>query len=627
MPYPNPYNVTYSYSGFATGLGDGSFPGPQVDNDFATLSAALLDLNNFVRGFTRADGKLANRSVGADQLDTSITVGFGVPTTWEPDVPYTTKSTVFHDGKFWLANVNHSSATFNEAQWNLIVDFADGAGPALETYAYPLAAPGWMSRTTKDRAGDYFFAEEAGVVANTTAAQDDNINNAWEFANTKKKQLILPAGFMNLENSVEQRTAEGRITGRGGRGVRSAWSAFPTQLIWTGAPGGKMFVLDPDGTELLRGPSIENMSLNGNSIAGVQGIVANGRVPDGLINDVGLRNLTDGVVLGIGSTGWELHRAHAYTCTGVGFDLLGDNHFITFLHCRSSGVGAITGIATVRAGSNVDGLHVSNVNLFACDWEARAVLYQIDAVNVRGLAIMGGYMEHNTNLTSFIRFGRAGGPGIVTGFAQMGGTMNGAAGTAYSYEIQNVQGGSVRGVDYRGFTTALWNNAGTAFNMDFDPANNFIDYATVGSGTGLTSDVFGGANTTKGFTKQARGRLITASASLTSTTFAVAGANLSIDKFACNARAARKITANLKVALTGTSATFRVMYSTDNFVTSNVQVGSDYVVTAGGIVPIIDQHTSLNDTACKYRIEYKVAASASIVLGADSSILVEEVRN
>lgn len=58
MAYPTLYDVDYSYTGFAAGLGDGSFPGSQLDNDLAGLVAAQASLSAFLETSFRSDGVL-----------------------------------------------------------------------------------------------------------------------------------------------------------------------------------------------------------------------------------------------------------------------------------------------------------------------------------------------------------------------------------------------------------------------------------------------------------------------------------------------------------------------------------------------------------------------------------------
>ena len=63
MPYPTIYDVTYSYTGFQAALGDGSFPGTQLDADMAGLSDSIASIEAFIRMAFRSDGVLKAASL------------------------------------------------------------------------------------------------------------------------------------------------------------------------------------------------------------------------------------------------------------------------------------------------------------------------------------------------------------------------------------------------------------------------------------------------------------------------------------------------------------------------------------------------------------------------------------
>jgi hypothetical protein len=76
VSYPDKIDVSYSYTGFASGLGDGSFPGAQVDADLAGIEASANALNDFVRAVVRADKRLANGLVTPDTLSSEARAAF-----------------------------------------------------------------------------------------------------------------------------------------------------------------------------------------------------------------------------------------------------------------------------------------------------------------------------------------------------------------------------------------------------------------------------------------------------------------------------------------------------------------------------------------------------------------------
>lgn len=56
MAYPTIYDIEYSYTGFSASLGDGSFPGTQLDADLAGLDTGQQNIVNFMQSFVRSDG-------------------------------------------------------------------------------------------------------------------------------------------------------------------------------------------------------------------------------------------------------------------------------------------------------------------------------------------------------------------------------------------------------------------------------------------------------------------------------------------------------------------------------------------------------------------------------------------
>jgi hypothetical protein len=136
MAYPNYPAVDYSYSDWALSQGDASFPGTQVDNDFAGLVAAVTNLNNFVRAITRSDGKLKNGLVTDEALSTELIVGIPEPTTWVTAKAYAVGDYVFNGAGLYRCMTAHTSGTFSTdlaaSKWSIRLDassltIADGS--------------------------------------------------------------------------------------------------------------------------------------------------------------------------------------------------------------------------------------------------------------------------------------------------------------------------------------------------------------------------------------------------------------------------------------------------------------------------------------------------------------------
>jgi hypothetical protein len=74
MAYPTAPSISYSYTGFAQGLGDGSFPGSQMDNDLQRLATSVSDIAAFLRLFSTSEGRIsANAIPGTEDLDDLVT--------------------------------------------------------------------------------------------------------------------------------------------------------------------------------------------------------------------------------------------------------------------------------------------------------------------------------------------------------------------------------------------------------------------------------------------------------------------------------------------------------------------------------------------------------------------------
>jgi hypothetical protein len=86
-----------------------------VNGDLDSVKASVAEIIDFLKTSIRSDGRLANGSVGVNQLDATFQLGFSLPTMWEPNVEYTTDSTVLHANKFYIANVAHRSMASTRA--------------------------------------------------------------------------------------------------------------------------------------------------------------------------------------------------------------------------------------------------------------------------------------------------------------------------------------------------------------------------------------------------------------------------------------------------------------------------------------------------------------------------------
>lgn len=133
MTLPTKPTLDYSYTAFAQGLGNGTFPGSRLDNDLANLKDAIDETIDFTSAVIRADGKLQNGVVTAASLDTSVTVGVSAPRPRAASTAYAVNASVSANNGFYICVLAHTSSAsfasdFGAGFWQLIAQFS------IETY-------------------------------------------------------------------------------------------------------------------------------------------------------------------------------------------------------------------------------------------------------------------------------------------------------------------------------------------------------------------------------------------------------------------------------------------------------------------------------------------------------------
>lgn len=112
MPYPDLYDVTYSYTGFQQSQGDNSFPGTQIDADLAGLQSSVFGTAAFLQNIIRSDGRLKNGIVTIDSLSSEFTLEFPLATAWQTATAYSTTQSVVQASNIYRAAVAHTSGVF-----------------------------------------------------------------------------------------------------------------------------------------------------------------------------------------------------------------------------------------------------------------------------------------------------------------------------------------------------------------------------------------------------------------------------------------------------------------------------------------------------------------------------------
>lgn len=129
MADPTKYVPAYSYSGWQATNPTRPLPADEVDNDLANVSRSVNETIDALKQIRRSDGKLANQSVGPDQLSPALTIGFTFTGMWVDGRSYSAGDGVVKDDTFYSAKVAHtadvSNAPGNDAYWNELYSLND----------------------------------------------------------------------------------------------------------------------------------------------------------------------------------------------------------------------------------------------------------------------------------------------------------------------------------------------------------------------------------------------------------------------------------------------------------------------------------------------------------------------
>ncbi|WP_156464266.1 hypothetical protein [Afipia sp. Root123D2] len=198
MPQPTPYDRQNSFSLHSAQNPSSPQRGTDLDIEFNAVKVSLDETQGNLKRIQSDDGRLAPGSVGRDQLDSSITIGFKSPLPWTTDTLYTVDvSTVFNEAKFYTALETHTSgAVFDASKWRLVADLSVAA--ALPDGGVTEAKIADAAVTSAKIATNAVVNSKIGASAVTTAKIADAAVTLVKMAAAVPAQLrdlILPAGL------------------------------------------------------------------------------------------------------------------------------------------------------------------------------------------------------------------------------------------------------------------------------------------------------------------------------------------------------------------------------------------------------------------------------------------------
>lgn len=341
MSYPNPPEISTSYTAQEQALGNGSLPGQELDVDLAAVRASITAIIEFLKTSIRSDGRLNNGSVSSDTLASSLIVGFDAPAPWATGAVYTTRSTVFSGFGFYLCLVAHTSGTFAtdlaSGRWVLLADLTPPGGALIASNNFSDVPDKPTARSTLG------LGSMATANAGTGAADfRTNVQNDGRFqplladlsafartilddpdAATVRATLAAQAADQDLTDIAAVARSRGMML----RGGASAWEGL--------ALGSAGQVPTSDGTDLVnkQGPVFGRQTLattSGATVdfsgipAGINQFRLHLRGVSGTgTNFMSIRLGTSGGLVSTGYTGF----AAGLNGAGVGYSLLGGGSF------------------------------------------------------------------------------------------------------------------------------------------------------------------------------------------------------------------------------------------------------------------------------------------------------------
>lgn len=102
-------------------------PGNKVDDEFNAIKTTTDQIRANLELIQRDDGRLANGSVGRDQISAGLEIGVNPATNWATSTTYAVNDNVITGGKFYRCVEAHTSGTFatdlSAGKWVFQFDF------------------------------------------------------------------------------------------------------------------------------------------------------------------------------------------------------------------------------------------------------------------------------------------------------------------------------------------------------------------------------------------------------------------------------------------------------------------------------------------------------------------------
>lgn len=268
MAQPTPYDRQANFSNEESLNPTGKTPGVSLDAEFNGIKVSLDQTQANLALIQRDDGRLANGSVGQDQLAPSLSIGFTLRGGWTAPENYVAGDGVTYGDAFWSARSSHTSSlsappAADNPLWKFLYSILD---------VVPITVPDNSLTTAKYQNLSVTGAKVADGTLSTAKYADGSVATAKlaDGAVTTAKTADKAVTNAKLDD-MAQATVKGRASGAGtgvptdltGAQIRTISStlahATPTVITtnsgtshdFTGIPAGcKRIVVSFDGVSI-----------------------------------------------------------------------------------------------------------------------------------------------------------------------------------------------------------------------------------------------------------------------------------------------------------------------------------------------------------------------------------------
>lgn len=249
-----PYVPATNFTSFSASYPAAQQSGASMDAEFNAIAACAAATITALAQVRRADGQVANQTIGNDQLKTEVTLGFNTVTTWTTGTAYVPRDAVWVNSyTLYRCLVAHTAGVFATdlaaGDWVLVVDLSVSttAAAASATAAAGSATSALASQTAAAASAVTAAAQAAALIGTSTTSItigagtfNPNLGASKQIALNGWLQLASAASSANY--LIGQITAYNSTTGAstllvpsngtGGSGAHTDWSWSPS-----GSPG------------------------------------------------------------------------------------------------------------------------------------------------------------------------------------------------------------------------------------------------------------------------------------------------------------------------------------------------------------------------------------------------------